>query len=239
VIRPPRIPLAGGVFLALASLAVVLGACGGGEDEETTTGSTTGSAHIDPSTGDPFEGDLTPDEREGTPPPSAELADLEEAADAAGCEVQLDLGDERELALKGKLEFGFKVQPNGHVAEDAEPEYETSPPTSGVHGDVPLADGAYLDAPEPINSVHSLEHGRVEIQYSPDLSEDDQLALKGVFDEDPDGMQMFPNPEMPYAVAATAWTNLLGCDSYTPETLDAIRAFRDEFRGQGPEDIPL
>ena len=42
-----------------------------------------------------------------------------------------------------------------------------------------------------------MEHGRIEIQYTPDLPEADQLALKGVFDEDPDGMLLFPNPECP------------------------------------------
>ena len=51
--------------------------------------------------------------------------------------------------------------------------------------------------PEPWYFVHSLEHGRIEIQYSPDLPEDDQLALKGVFDQQPDGMLLFPNDEMP------------------------------------------
>ena len=68
--------------------------------------------------------------------------------------------------------------------------------------------------PEPWYFVHSLEHGRIEIQYSPDLSEADQLALKGVFDESPDGMLLFPNSEMPYDVAVTAWTQLLGCPKY-------------------------
>ncbi len=52
-----------------------------------------------------------------------------------------------------------------------------------------------------------MEHGRVEIRYSPDLPEDQQLALKGVFDEDPGGMLMFPDPDLPYAVAVSAWTN--------------------------------
>jgi hypothetical protein len=82
-----------------------------------------------------------------------------------------------------------------------------------------------------------LEHGRVEIQYSTDLSEADQLALKGVFDEDPGGLLLFPNDLMPYQVAATAWTNLLGCPAYNEAVLDAIRDFRDIYRGQGPEDV--
>ena len=85
-----------------------------------------------------------------------------------------------------------------------------------------------------------MEHGRVAIQYSPDLPEADQLELKGLFDESPGGMLLFPNPEMPYEVAATAWTQLVGCERYEgPATIDAIRAFRDTYRGQGPEPVPL
>ena len=103
-----------------------------------------------------------------------------------------------------------------------------------------LADGAYSNTPPISRAVHSLEHGRIEIQYSPDLPEKDQLALKGVFDEDPEGMLLFPNREMPYDVATTAWTNMLGCDRYQgAATLDAIRAFRDTLRGQGLESVPL
>ena len=37
---------------------------------------------------------------------------------------------------------------------------------------------------------------------------------------------LFPNEKMPYEVAATTWTNLLGCpDLQGRGTLDAIRAF--------------
>ena len=69
-----------------------------------------------------------------------------------------------------------------------------------------------------------------------DLSEEDQLALKGIFDDSPSGMLMFPNAKMPYEVAATAWTQLMGCKRYAgAKTLDAIRDFRDAYRGHGPE----
>ena len=94
--------------------------------------------------------------------------------------------------------------------------------------------------PEPWYFVHSLEHGRIEIQYSPDLPEQDQLALKGVFDEAPDGVLFFPNDEMPYEVAVTAWTQMMTCDKYEgAATLDAIRDFRDTYIGLGPEPLPL
>jgi len=238
VIRHRFIPLSGPLFLVLAALTLGLGACG--DDDETTTTATTttaattgptgaggasaadgGSAFIDRSTGEATG--LKPDTRRGTVPPPQETDDLEQAAKAAGCELRLDLPDEG----------------NTHIPRSKTPTYKTNPPTSGDHDATPLADGAYLDAPQERFFVHSMEHGRVVIQYQSSLPEDDQLALKGLFEEDPDGMILLQNPDMPYAVAATAWTNGLGCDSYSPEAIDAIRAFRDEFRGKGPEDIPL
>ncbi len=82
------------------------------------------------------------------------------------------------------------------------------------------------------------------IQYSTDLSEKDQLALKGVFDEDPAGVLFFPNDDMPYEVAVTGWTNLLGCEKFDgdDDARSPFRHFRDEFRGadgEGTEQIPL
>jgi Protein of unknown function (DUF3105) len=90
------------------------------------------------------------------------------------------------------------------------------------------------------NAVHSMEHGRVLIQYNPGLPEDEQLALKGVFDEEPDGMLMFPNPDLPDDVAVTAWTQEVVCPSYDPLVLDVVRNFRDRYLGNGPEQqIPI
>ena len=75
--------------------------------------------------------------------------------------------------------------------------------------------------------------------YSPDLSEEDQLALKGVFDDARPGVDLFPNPDMPYEVATAAWTQLMGCETFEgAATLDAVRDFRDAYLGRGPEAIP-
>ena len=44
---------------------------------------------------------------------------------------------------------------------------------------------------------------------------------------------LFPNEKMPYEVAATTWTNMIGCDTYKGAiTLDAIRAFGRETWGK-------
>jgi hypothetical protein len=160
-------------------------------------------------------------DQEGTPPPELQQGDLETAAKEANCDLQLDLPDEG----------------NTHVRDDTV-NYKTNPPTSGNHNPNPQADGAYTEMPDPVHFVHSLEHGRIEIQYSPDLPEDEVLELKGVFDESSDGVLFFPNPDMPYEVAVTAWRQLMGCKKYEGRaTLDAIRDFRDIYLGNGPEQI--
>jgi hypothetical protein len=43
------------------------------------------------------------------------------------------------------------------------------------------------------------------------------------------------NTNMPYEVAATAWTQLIGCKTVNDKTWDALRAFRDRFTDKGPE----
>ena len=205
----------------VAGLVIVIASGGGGSSAEDLCS----EAHINTQFGTPPKG-VAADCREGTAPPAVEQADLQRAADAAGCELMLNLPDEG----------------NSHIKpSDPEPNYKTNPPTSGNHLVPPLqaADGAYSQPIQPVYFVHSLEHGRVEIQYDPKLSEDDQLALKGVFDESPAGMLLFPNPDMPYAVATTAWTQLMGCKQYNERVLDAIRAFRDTYRGRGPEPVPF
>jgi hypothetical protein len=214
---------AAGVLTAavIAGIVVVIAGSGGGSG----SGSQCATAHINPNSGS--VNDVAPDCREGTPPPAVKQANLQKAAAAAGCDLRLNLRNEGQTHL-----------PPGSKP----PKYHTNPPTSGNHVVPPFqqADGAYSEMPEPLNFVHSLEHGRIEIQYAPDLSEQDQLALKGVFDDSPEGMLLFPNKQMPYEVAATAWTQLMGCKTYEgSKTLDAIQDFRDEFRGHGPEPIPL
>ena len=210
----------GGIVLVAA---VILLLRGGDSSDEFEGRDLPEAAHVDLNSGTPPRG-VSFDDREGTPPPALALGDLAAAAEEAGCELNLDLTDEGA----------------GHLApDDKPPEYETSPPTSGDHDPVPAADGAYADSIEPINFVHAMEHGRILILYDPKLSEKDQLALKGVFDEDPQGMLIFPYEDMPYEVAVTAWTQMAGCPSYDAGVLDVIRDFRDTYRSQGPENVPL
>ncbi len=202
-------------LLVVAGIVVAIASSGGGSDE--------GSAHIDNSSGS--TNDVQPDNRTGTEFAGAKTTDLQQAAKQAGCVLRLKLKDE-----------GHTHIPQGSEA----PDYKTNPPTSGSHVEPPYmqADGAYKEMPLPIDFVHSLEHGRMEIQYAPDLPEQDQLALKGLYETMYAATLLFPNEEMPYAVAATTWTNLLGCKQYKGQaTLDAIAAFGKQTWGKyGGED---
>ena len=222
--------LAGYVVAGGLALAVIVGLV-----IVVTSGSSGGSgacgnAHIQ-NTGS-FSG-LTPDCRKGTPPPPLQFADLQISAQKAGCEVRLNLPNEG----------------NTHVPNSTPVQYRTTPPTSGNHNPVPISDGAYT-TPMSANpqtkgmnirdEVHSMEHGRIEIHYKPTLPESEQLALKGVFDESPDGVLLYPDPNMPYDVAVTAWTQMAVCPHYDPLVLDVIRNFRDTYIGNGPEQqIPI
>lgn len=196
-----------GIFIAVSS--------GGGDDK-----SSSGEAHINLDLSAGSTNGVQPDERAGTPPPAAKTASLTAAAKAAGCKVQLKLRDEG----------------HQHIPPSAKtPDYKTDPPTSGPHVEPPYqqADGAYSEMPQEIDIVHSLEHGRLEIQYSPKLPEKAQLELKGLYDTMYGAALLFPNTKMPSEVAATTWTNLLTCPTYEgAATLDAIRAFGKETWGK-------
>ena len=199
------------VSTAVIAAAVLIVVLASGDDDSGETAK--GSAHINLNEAIGSTNGIVPDDRLGTTPPAAAGANLVAAAKQAGCKLKLRLPDE-----------GHEHIPAG----SPNPGYKTNPPTSGPHVEPPFqqADGAYSETPAEIDVVHSLEHGRMAIQYSSDLDEQDQLALKGLFDTMYGATLLFPNDEMPYDVAATTWTNLLGCPKYEgAATLDAIRAF--------------
>jgi Protein of unknown function (DUF3105) len=132
------------------------------------------------------------------------------------------------------------IEGRTHVPPDQDVKYKTNPPTSGNHDPSPANDGVYSNAPTAQtmkNFVHTLEHGRIEIQYDPSLPRRRIAQLGGLFNDDPYHMVMFPNRTMTYQVAVTAWGHLLGCKKVTDETFDAIRGFRDRYRDQGPEQV--
>ena len=175
--------------------------------------------------------DVLPD---GGEVPEQEITGLDEAAAAASCELK---------------SFPGKEGNRDHITDPNEvPAYSSNPPSEGRHTDPPVEDGSYEEAPDVKPLVHNLEHGRAIVWFQKELPAEQRANLKALFDEDPYQMVLVPNEtDMTYQVAATAWSRdpeplgtgrLLGCDTYDEKVFDAIRAFKDEHRGNGPEAIP-
>jgi hypothetical protein len=152
---------------------------------------------------------------------------LQAAVEAAGCKVTES-----------------KSEGDGHTPEAVK--YQANPPTSGDHDPVPADDGDYSDgAPDVEQSVHSLEHGRINVQYKKGSPPNRVAQLKGVaLEESVKGENgyktlFFENQtNMQPALAATAWTQSLTCPQFNDQVFDAVRAFRREFVDKGPEFIP-
>jgi hypothetical protein len=172
--------------------------------------------------------DVLPD---GGEVPRRQVDELEPAARAAECVLESERGAAREHTTS----LSERVQ------------YKKNPPTSGRHFLQPTDDAAFTEAPQDEELVHSLEHGRVIIWFKPSLPEEARANLKALYDADTYQMIMVPRRDMRYAVAATAWNRepepngtgrLLGCRRYNERIFDALRAFRDEHRSNGPEPVP-
>jgi len=202
--------------IVVAGIVVAITSGGGGSSGSASGNCSDPNSHIDLSVGS--QNGVPCDDRVGTPPPPVKVADLQTAAKDAGCTLTLNLPD-----------YGHQ-----HVPPGTNVKYKGEPPTSGNHVDFPhqQADGAYAKEPAAIDFVHSMEHARVEFEYSPSLSQTDQLAIKGLFDQSPSGVLLFPNNQLTDDVAAAAWRNRMNCPTYQgSKTLDALAAFRQKFRG--------
>ena len=152
--------------------------------------------------------------------PKQKISDLNAAAKAAGCTLQHPKSEGR----------GHTLKPQN---------YKSQPPTSGAHNPTPASDAAYLKNPGDEHLVHALEHGRVIYWFKPTAPAKVKGDMYALYKEAKDLVVLTPDDRpMPYEVAATAWTQLLGCPAYNDKVPDAFRAFRDAYRLKGPEYFP-
>jgi len=201
-----------GGALALAAIVVLVVLATGGEDG-----------------GDAQAAQVFPD---GGSFPEQTVFEVAPAAEAAGCQLK---------SVKGS---GVATHT---TSLDERVKYKTNPPTTGRHYEIPAQDGIYGDAPQDEALVHGMEHGRVIFWVKPNLPEEQRADIRALVDDDSYQMFLVPRTGMPYAVAATAWNadpppggtgRLLLCNEINDKTYDALAAFRDEHRSQGPEPIP-
>ena len=125
--------------------------------------------------------------------------------------------------------------------------WNTTPPTSGPHYQVPAVWGTYDDAVNQAQLVHNLEHGGIAIQYGTGVPEETVQALKGFVQENSRGTILAPYPALGDRIALGAWVTenasepekgtayLAKCPGFDEP---AFAAFLDAYQFQGPERFP-
>lgn len=115
--------------------------------------------------------------------------------------------------------------------------YNSFPPSSGPHYEQP-APWNYYSIPVDAQTrlVHNLEHGGVVIQWGSQVSPATVQRLRTFWQDDPNGLVLAPLPKLGDSIALTAWGHVAKCARYDEP---ALAAFRDAYRGKGPEKIPV
>jgi len=155
------------------------------------------------------------------------------------------------------LTTGKATPTAGHSTSLNQPlSYATYPPVSGKHYYIAVIWGNYTEAVDPRQAVHNQEHGGIVIWVGPDVSVAERKQISDFYDESPNAMLVtpienttkgvtYPKHAPPDAkVFLTAWTTkqpggysdataaIASCPHFSEQ---GFAAFRDEFRGKGPE----
>jgi hypothetical protein len=213
--RRQRLTIAGAVLAGVAVIAVVVLLAGGviGGDD----GGSNANARSTPVPADEADVQL----------PEQVIGDLTAAAKAAGCKLT-----------------NPPIEGRNHENRDfTESDYKTNPPTSGNHFPEWAEDGVYDAGKTPPlgKLVHTLEHGRIDVQYKPGTPTHTIAQLSALLAEQSEGyhMLLFENStDMDAQIAATAWGHSLTCPQFNNKVFDAIRTFRAAYIDRGPEDVP-
>ncbi len=149
-----------------------------------------------------------------------------------------------------------------HTSELSQPvTYSTYPATSGRHYFIPAIWGNYTQPVDPRQAVHSEEHGGIIVWVGPNVSAAERTKISAFYDSSPDAILVTPIENATKGVTypkhappgskiyLTAWTvelkngspvngkNVIAtCPRFDER---AFAAFRDEFRGTGPERYPV
>jgi hypothetical protein len=131
----------------------------------------------------------------------------------------------------------FEEQEAEHIGIDEEhAPYNSSPPTSGPHYEIPAETTFFTDQIPPEQVVHNLEHGAIVIWYSPNADEQTLDDIEALVDQEPTATVAVPfaDLESPYSLALTGWTSLQKCEQVSQDVVDQ---FRTDWQGEGPEKL--
>ena len=133
----------------------------------------------------------------------------------------------------------------------AKVKWSTFPPSGGAHYPLWAVWGFYTQPVNPRQVVHNEEHGGVIIWWGPKVPASTVEKLRAFYNDQPDGVFGTPIAGLGRKIALTAWTgdparyyqnhyygvgHIAICTRFDQQ---AFAAFRDAYRGHGPEGIPL
>jgi hypothetical protein len=129
--------------------------------------------------------------------------------------------------------------------------WATDPPSAGAHFGNWAVWNFYDKAVNPRMVVHNEEHGGMIMWWGDEVPGTEIDKMYGFYQGDPRGMLGTPYAKLGNKIALTAWTgdpkhyyengnfgvgHIAICPHYDEK---AFTAFRDAYRGKGPEGIPL
>jgi hypothetical protein len=125
--------------------------------------------------------------------------------------------------------------------------WNTDPPTSGPHYQVPVVYGIYGEPVYQAQLVHNLEHGAIAVQYGKDVPAATVQELETFVQAHPRGTVLAPYPSLGDRIALEAWVTesasepakgtayLAKCTAFDEA---AFSAFFGAYQFQGPERFP-
>jgi len=170
----------------------------------------------------------------------------------AGCTYRDTPGIKAESNHSNVPSPDVKVSYDGGKAVDKNGiHYWTYPPANGPHYGVPVVWNFYDQPVNPIQVVHNEEHGGLVIWWGPKVPAATVDKLRAWYQKDPVGIVGTPAPRLGNKVALTAWTgnpshyfqngdygegHVAICPGFDEGAFDA---FKEGYRGKGPEGVPL
>jgi Protein of unknown function (DUF3105) len=159
--------------------------------------------------------------------------DARAALEAAGCTLSAT------PALRGEHTV---TTPTGTSKK-----WNTVPPTSGPHYQVPVVYGSYEEPVNEAQLVHNLEHGAIAVQYGADVPAAVVLKLRSFVQAHSRGTVLAPYPALGNKISLGAWVTKSASEpaqgtAYLAKctTVDdkAFVAFFDAYQFKGPERFP-
>jgi hypothetical protein len=139
-----------------------------------------------------------------------------------------------------------KATSRQHVTSlNAKIKYNTIPPSNGKHYYQPAIWDFYTTPADPVQVVHNEEHGGVILWWGSKVPESTIGELRAFYNSSPEAVLGTPYPKLGRKVAITAWTSpaaglgeghVAVCPTFNEK---AFSAFRDAYRGKGPERYPM